>query len=275
MYVYLLKHKTEPIFKIGKAVNIHNRLAEIGGVRSYDLEASRCLHVGDGPRSYRLERKLHLMFEDWSTDELGSFDGNSGHSEMFRIECFDRVIRFIDDNKDLIGITPQAIPAPPEPTNTATFLSRSERKLQITQKRREDCYINNHQVFETTKKWVASCQERGLILERDDSTPNSRYISLYFKEGCFGPKYESILELMRLGFTYLSSFEGKWNGVGVYGLVPEFDKRGVLLFSNCKTRHTTDRGGELFAPFTQETSDLIIKAFPVGADRILTQVGQC
>jgi hypothetical protein len=164
MYVNFLKHKTEPFFKIGKAIDIHSRLPNIGGSDSYDLEASCCLYIGDDKRSIHVERTLHKIISKWSTKDLGVHAGKEGHTEMFKADCFDRVIRFIAENHDLIGGHPT-----PEPLPTATIRSAqdNDRAELIAHQQRERIAVltaDNQSLYENFEYFLNEIKSTKLMI---------------------------------------------------------------------------------------------------------------
>ncbi len=103
MFVYLLKHKTEPRFKIGKANDIPQRISSIGGRDSYDLIGSRCINARTPGNACRVERLLHRMFFAWHLP-VKIAQRFIGDTEQFDIECFGAVIAFVEANKALLDI---------------------------------------------------------------------------------------------------------------------------------------------------------------------------
>jgi hypothetical protein len=108
-YVYLLAHKSQPRFKIGKALNLQPRIQQLGPGR-FDLRKSRALRVADDTLAYSLERLLHRAFAqariaavDLVQDERESQDGNT---EWFKASCMGRLTRFLEQNKDLLDFEP-------------------------------------------------------------------------------------------------------------------------------------------------------------------------
>jgi len=122
MYVYLLRHATEPRFKIGKAVDIYQRIPYIGGIETYDIENSRCIKLSTEAKAYNLEKALHKLFNDWShpIDENNRY---SGDTEQFKIECFNRVIDLLVQSTDIMeGALPISIPS-----RTTSFARNTEQ----------------------------------------------------------------------------------------------------------------------------------------------------
>lgn len=109
-YVYLLWHKTEPRFKIGKADNLYTRIQQLG-IPQFDLTRTKLLETDDCSQAINLERILHRMFQRFrlmpgpaaplSCPELrvGRQDGDT---EWFSAECWGRLHNFVEQNEDLL-----------------------------------------------------------------------------------------------------------------------------------------------------------------------------
>ncbi|AZE10480.1 hypothetical protein C4K10_2200 [Pseudomonas chlororaphis subsp. aureofaciens] len=102
-HVYILRHAQHPRFKIGKANDI------IGRARNFRLEAidfsnSFGLSVASEIDAYALERILQRIFRHARLDAdqvIASGDGRDGASEWFDISCWSRLMRYLEDNRDL------------------------------------------------------------------------------------------------------------------------------------------------------------------------------
>lgn len=103
-YVYILVHKDKPRFKIGKAVDIATRVAQLT-YDELDFTKSRALEVADEAMAFNLERALHRCFDKWrlSADDIVVLEGErfTGYTEWFRAECFDKLMAFVDQNTEL------------------------------------------------------------------------------------------------------------------------------------------------------------------------------
>lgn len=108
MFVYLLIHSSKPIFKIGKARDIHKRMLDIGGSDRFNLSKSRCLRFSTEDSAKSHEKTLHRLFKKYRITE--EIDSQCGDTEFFNIECFDRVVSFIKDNHDLFESKLERIP---------------------------------------------------------------------------------------------------------------------------------------------------------------------
>lgn len=111
MFVYLLLDAHAPRFKIGKANDIHLRIASLGGASAFDLEASRCIRLSSPKDALRIEKILHRLF---ARSNIPPTPGarHAGDTEMFEIDCLERVKQFLSDNPDLIdGAIPGPLPA--------------------------------------------------------------------------------------------------------------------------------------------------------------------
>lgn len=109
-YVYLLWHKTEPRFKIGKADNLRTRIQQLG-ISQFDLARTKLLELDDCSQAVNLERVLHRMFQRHrlmpgqaapvSCPELRS-KRHDGDTEWFSAECWGRLHNFVEQNEDLL-----------------------------------------------------------------------------------------------------------------------------------------------------------------------------
>lgn len=107
-HVYILAHKFEPIIKIGKAISIAARAAAFG-LDVIDFDRSLGILVGSDASALRLERILHLTFDDWRVPQNDALRdhgvANSGSTEWFLSECRERLDAFINSNKQFYGFT--------------------------------------------------------------------------------------------------------------------------------------------------------------------------
>lgn len=129
MFVYLLRYATEPRFKIGKAIDIYQRILGIGGLGTFDIANSLCVQLPNEDAAYRLEKILHRLFEPWNLP-VNESKRYSGDTEHFAAECFGRVIKFLVDNVDL---TAGALPSP---LPTQTVLIATENAIALQEERR-------------------------------------------------------------------------------------------------------------------------------------------
>lgn len=135
MYVYLLKHVGKPTFKIGKAIDIHVRIPLIGGHAVFDLASSLCVEFPTEADSKRHERVLHRLFHEWNVRPVDG-ERHEGDTEHFEIECFNRVVKFLNDNQDLtLG---RIVPIPPRPANLRDGDMRDLLSPEARRARREE-----------------------------------------------------------------------------------------------------------------------------------------
>lgn len=87
MFVYLLRDATKPVFKIGKANDIHLRVAALGGPERYDLHNSKCIRLPTEKDALRVEKALQRLFIRWNVppDEAARFGGDT---EIFLAAMF-------------------------------------------------------------------------------------------------------------------------------------------------------------------------------------------
>jgi hypothetical protein len=134
-YVYLLRHASEPRFKIGKANDIYQRLSGIGGINEFDLERSLCVKCPTEVRVGKLERHLHHIFDEWRIKDVENID-YSGYTEYFKIECFERVVKYIRENADLLGELSSLPPRQQIIGNTT--ISSEERALRKLERQEQE-----------------------------------------------------------------------------------------------------------------------------------------
>ena len=150
-FVYLLKHVDKPSFKIGKAINIHQRIPDIGGYDAFNLDESLCASFPSESLSKRYEKTIHEVFHNSNIqpDRNKRVDGDT---EYFRIECFDHVVNFLIQNSNFFN--GNVGPIPPKPvisqiSRTRVTLSPAE-KSQRYDNRLKQQEINN---IKSTKQW--------------------------------------------------------------------------------------------------------------------------
>ncbi|KWU19020.1 GIY-YIG nuclease family protein [Burkholderia cenocepacia] len=108
-FVYLLQHKAEPRFKIGKANDVIARVRQLGH-RHFSFDRSKALEVDSEQASQNVERLLHRLFASFRLDPAATQDarfpglrrGQDGSTEWFNMACWDRLTRFLADNHDLL-----------------------------------------------------------------------------------------------------------------------------------------------------------------------------
>jgi hypothetical protein len=141
-YVYILVHKDKPRFKIGKALDIAARVAQLT-YDELDFTRSRALEVQDEAAAFNLERALHRCFDKWrmSAEDIVSQEGErfAGYTEWFRTECFDRLMSFVDQNAELFDyklLSSAQLQTKMKPANSdkpkAAYVSRPRVKRGIT-----------------------------------------------------------------------------------------------------------------------------------------------
>lgn len=101
-HVYILSHKSEPRFKIGKANVILSRVRTIG-LDEFDLKASIAIEAPSEKKANIIEKSLHRLFDNWriSSDLIPVKDGAT---EWFDAKCRPRLDAFIEGNLDLLGL---------------------------------------------------------------------------------------------------------------------------------------------------------------------------
>jgi transcriptional regulator with XRE-family HTH domain len=100
-HVYVFHHKRLPFIKIGKSLDAAERAEQIGDLRS---DSGTLLRVNDEASAFRLERVLHRAFHNWRIDSQEALQHGLviGKSEWFSNDCEVRLLKFIEDNSDLL-----------------------------------------------------------------------------------------------------------------------------------------------------------------------------
>ena len=137
-YVYLLWHKSEPRFKIGKADNLAARVIQLG-VKQFDLTRAEALEVDNCVSANNLERILHRAFrahrlipgetapESCPGLRKGRRDGDT---EWFDEQCWDRLHLFLEQNQDLFGHIRES------PERVAEQVALAAQQVQSAERRR-------------------------------------------------------------------------------------------------------------------------------------------
>lgn len=131
MFVYLAKDTKKPQFKIGKANVVLNRLLKLGDLADFDLKGSFCIRLPSPADALRVESALQHFFHPWwvPPDESNRKDGDT---EIYKIECFERVLRLVYANSDLFfGAVPEPIPLPDPAKAKAPAQRLRERQMQM------------------------------------------------------------------------------------------------------------------------------------------------
>lgn len=95
-YVYFLRNADGGSFKIGKSDKPFSRIKQLP--EKIDLENSRVFTVSKKD-VFRHERILQALFGEYNIDK----EFGDGYTEWFDISQFDRAIRYVSENQDLIG----------------------------------------------------------------------------------------------------------------------------------------------------------------------------
>ncbi|MEA1030621.1 GIY-YIG nuclease family protein [Pseudomonas sp. N-137] len=102
-HVYILRHVQHPRFKIGKANNIIDRARNFR-LEAIDFSNSLGLSVASEMDAYALEKILQRIFRHASVDVgqvIASGGSRDGASEWFDVSCWSRLMRYLEDNRDL------------------------------------------------------------------------------------------------------------------------------------------------------------------------------
>lgn len=179
MYVYLLKHSATNTFKIGKAIDIHSRIHEIGGYGSFDLDSSLCAQFPTERLALKHEAFIHHVFGEWNVapDERKRLPGDTEH---FKIECFDLVVNYLQSNSALfkceIGQIPKRTDNPyqddafsKEARDTHRNLIKDQENNRIERNNREsanswDSFIGRLGLHEDNIIQELPAEENGLTI---------------------------------------------------------------------------------------------------------------
>lgn len=150
-YVYLVRHATEPRFKIGKADDPFLRSKSFG--ENLDLESSLQIHLGH--RAYGIEKGLHAIFDAY---RLPPVSANDGATEWFQLECWDQCLAFFNQHNDLIGALPGSIPKP-APTSVTVLTAeekaeRRQRRLETERRRIQEENTEDIERWEQLLPWL-------------------------------------------------------------------------------------------------------------------------
>lgn len=150
-YVYLVRHATEPRFKIGKADNPLFRSKSFG--ENLDLESSLQIHLGH--RAYGIEKGLHSIFDAY---RLPPVSANDGATEWFQLDCWDQCLAFFYQHNDLICALPTSIPKPaPKSVTVLTTEEKAERRqrrLEIERRRIQEENTKEIERWEQLLPWL-------------------------------------------------------------------------------------------------------------------------
>lgn len=136
-FVYMLKHRKESIFKIGKANNVGDRISSLGW-QHFDIDASLAFELPSQVKSFDLENVLHRTFSKFRQspqsvlEKCGSM--SSGKTEWFSNECFQEAVDLVDKIGNLFGAKPVNIQAKVK----ADVKSNQQPKKPIKESKIED-----------------------------------------------------------------------------------------------------------------------------------------
>ncbi|UFH60032.1 GIY-YIG nuclease family protein [Sulfurovum mangrovi] len=93
--VYILIDKTCNLIKIGKTMNLKQRLSSFKYNPNYFFDLEQSYFIETRYRS-RVENTLHFICDDFHHPHLSKSDG---YSEFFNIECLDQLLSFIQEHE--------------------------------------------------------------------------------------------------------------------------------------------------------------------------------
>ncbi|MDT8989962.1 GIY-YIG nuclease family protein [Curvibacter sp. APW13] len=96
-YLYLLLDAKEPVFKIGRAIDLWVRERQLPD--DFDLENSWCVQLRNVRLAKRLEKLLHALYEKANTPRA---HGGDGYTEWFDVSVLEDVKSFLEKNRDVL-----------------------------------------------------------------------------------------------------------------------------------------------------------------------------
>ncbi|AON53808.1 GIY-YIG nuclease family protein [Herbaspirillum seropedicae] len=135
MFVYLLPSNDGSRFKIGKANDVYQRVLGLGGSQGFQMDKGLYIKLKTEQDARRVERILHRTFRSFNlpVNPQARYEGDT---EQFDISCFDRVVRFLIENKDLLETDdPIRIPELVQ-VASAPVVSKEERRERIRYQRK-------------------------------------------------------------------------------------------------------------------------------------------
>lgn len=154
-FVYLLRLVGTPGFKIGKAIDIHQRIPQIGGYDVFDLNNSLCATFPSETLSRRYEITMHEVFKNWNIP-TASNNRIPGDTEYFRIECFDEAVNFLKLNTSFFQGKVGPIPSKPEIQQVCRMtaaLTATEKSLLRESRRNQTRLNEENNNLKSTQKW--------------------------------------------------------------------------------------------------------------------------
>ncbi|WP_372178154.1 GIY-YIG nuclease family protein [Xanthomonas axonopodis pv. phyllanthi] len=198
-YVYLLLNKEATAFKIGVAFQPLTRGAQLP--QSIDSENSFQIPMTGGS-AIKVEKVLHYLFQNHSFD----MPRGDGYTEWFAIDALGDVLKFLEDQRDRLGIgVPEPIPpkvhAPrqPKPQDLDLLERRRMRKEAQEQRyltQREAATVSNLKAIDSltllTEEWSRQSAVVGTLI--GDACNNS-IAHVYLKDAA-DELLDGILSLM-------------------------------------------------------------------------------
>ncbi|MCC4600183.1 GIY-YIG nuclease family protein [Xanthomonas melonis] len=185
-YLYLLLNKEATAFKIGVAFQPLTRGAQLP--QSIDSEKSLQIPMAGGS-AIKVEKVLHYLFQSQSFE----MPRGDGYTEWFVMDALGDVLKFIDEQKDRLGIgVPEPIPpkvyAPRQPKlQDLSLLERRRMRKEAQEQRylthREAAMVNNLKAVESltllTEEWTRQSAVIGTLI---GDAYNSSTAHVYLKD---------------------------------------------------------------------------------------------
>jgi hypothetical protein len=167
-YLYFLFDAQGDVFKIGKALNIWNRVNQL--TDRIDTSRSRCLKFSGKPtfsaasQVLKVEGFIKAFCRDHNAPKM---HGGDGHTEWYQVNAFKKVQEFVEKNRDFLGCgTIQSLPAvvatSAKPIVSADAI-RSKREERFKHES-EKFLIPNYETLNKTYTWLAATLVEGRIV---------------------------------------------------------------------------------------------------------------
>jgi len=174
-HIYLLWHETDGVFKLGKANDVHARMASLPD--AIDVARSRQMRVPSTALATRLEKLCHVLFSAHARPRPHRGDG---YTEWFDTAVHEQAVAFLEANRDLMGCGPLT-PVPPKARNDGALASvgalsearqqaRESMREALAARHREERRQFNAQALGVALEWLQTIEEKTTVIGWCDTT---------------------------------------------------------------------------------------------------------
>lgn len=174
-HIYLLWHETDGVFKLGKANDVHARMASLPD--AIDVARSRQMLVPSAALATRLEKLCHALFSAHARPRPHRGDG---YTEWFDAAVHGQAVAFLERNRDLMGCGPLT-PVPPKSRKDSALenvgalsdarqQARREMRAALAARHREERRQFNAQALGVAFEWLRTIEEKTTVIGWCDST---------------------------------------------------------------------------------------------------------